>query len=133
MFGTSPTQRTAPRRRSTIAMGAAIALFLVTTLPVAAESDQGFPFTFTDCSGPVGTPTTFEAILVLGGIAPTFLLAESSTVWVSVDTQNLTTGESLQDAKGFAVNGLDTITCRLHSPFSGHDFVVTGFFTPARR
>jgi hypothetical protein len=127
------THRTSPRRRLVVAIGVAIALAGLATAPVAAESDQGFRFTFTECSGPSGIPPAFDAILVPGGLAPTFLLADSSTVWVSVDTMNLTTGESLQNAKGFAVNGLETITCRLRSPFSGHDFLVTGFFTPARR
>ena len=68
-----------------------------------------------------------------GGVAPTFLLAGASTVWVSVHTINLTTGDVLQDAKGFGANGRPTVTCLLHSPFSGHDFLVTGFVTPAGR
>jgi hypothetical protein len=120
-------------RRSILSLAVAIALSVSIALPAAAESDQGYPFTFTDCSGPEGTPTSFDAILVLGGIAPTFLLAGTRTVWVSVHTTNLTTGDTLQDAKGFAVNGRETATCSLHSPFSGHDFLVTGFFTPAGR
>jgi hypothetical protein len=111
--------------------GAVIALAIAAG-PVAAESDQGFLFTFADCSGPSGTPTTFDAILVPGGDSSLFLVADTSTVWVTVDSVNLTTGAILKDAKGFAVNGLELITCRVHSPFSGHDFLTTGFFTPAR-
>jgi hypothetical protein len=117
--------RTRNRARIAIAALALAAASLSTAPSAAADPANGFPVTFTDCQGPAGTPSTFDA--VLAGFTRA-LVVDSTSVFVSVVI--VRDGVEIFSRPGFDVNEIATITCKFESPLTGFRYVITGFFTP---
>ena len=101
--------------------------------PPAASADPSTPRTltyeFTDCEGPAGTPTSFDAVKQPGEGAALHL-TDGGGVFIAVRAVDVETGEVLFTTRGFERNGLATITCSLVNPRSGRTQLVTGFMTP---
>jgi hypothetical protein len=119
------------RPRSTIAL---LALVAGAALPAAAASaDPSTPSTltyeFTACTGPVGTPTQFDAIKQPGGAAALHL-TDGSGVFITVQAVDVETGRVLFMTPGFKQNDLPTVTCSLANPTNGREQLVTGFVVP---
>lgn len=103
--------------------------------PAAASADPSTPRTLTyeltDCSGPAGTPTSFDAVKQPSQGAALHL-TEGRGVFIAVRAVDVETGELLFATPGFERNGLATITCSLVNPRSGRTQLVTGRIAPAR-
>lgn len=117
--------RTRNRARTALTALALAAASLATAPGASADPANGFPVTFTDCQGPPGTPSTFDA--VLAGFTRA-LVVDSASVFVSVVI--VRDGVEIHSRPGFDHNGIPTITCRFESPLTGFKYVITGFFTP---
>jgi hypothetical protein len=118
-------KKTLAQARMTIALLAVAAAGLATPAAALADPAKGFPITFTECQGPAGTPSTFDA--VLAGFTRA-LVVDSTSVFVSVVI--VRDGIEIYSRPGFDVNGISTITCKFESPLTGFKYVITGFFTP---
>jgi hypothetical protein len=84
---------------------------------------------FTDCSGPAGTPTTFDAVKQPSESAALQLTSGSGT-FVLIEAVDVATGATLFTTPGFVYNNLATITCSLIHPVTGQHVLITGFIAP---
>jgi hypothetical protein len=70
---------------------------------------------------------TEHAVLPPGGLAGNFHLVNSTSVYRTFSSVNLTTGDVFAATPGFDVNGIESVTRLLHSPFTGFDWRISGF------
>ena len=117
--------------RSLVALLALVACAAVAAAAASADpsTEKTLTYEFTDCSGPVGTPGSFEAVKQPGQGAALHLNSGRG-VYVPVRAVDAESGEFLFATPGFERNGRATVTCSLVNPRSGQAQLVTGFLTP---
>jgi hypothetical protein len=127
------------RLRPFLAALACVSAMAATTVAVAQADPSNFgttTWTFTNCTGPAGTPTTFDAVRqefttpsgLIVGMPAVFPLAGGSEVFQVYMVTNLDTGAT-GTANGFDHNGLLLVTCVTTSPVTGTNYQFTGFLT----
>ena len=106
-------------------------LLAVSAGPAAAHPSTPTTLTyhFTDCSGPAGTPQTFDAVKQPGGAAALHLV-DGSGIFVAVQAIDAESGTILFRTPGFLHNNLATTDCELIHPVTLTRQSVTGFIAP---
>jgi hypothetical protein len=128
------------RLRPFLAALACVSAIAATTVAVAQADPSNFgttTWTFTNCTGPAGTPTTFDAVRqefttpegVIEGMPALFLLTSGTELFNPFMVTNLDTGGSGTNP-GFDHNNLLLVTCNTTSPVTGTHYLFTGFLTP---
>jgi hypothetical protein len=84
---------------------------------------------FFDCTGPEGTPSSFDAEQQKLGAA--WHLTDSRQIFEGMIGFDETTNTQVVVTYGFYVNAVPAVTCRVVSVVNGHVFRVTGVLTPA--
>jgi hypothetical protein len=119
------------RSRSIIALLALVAGAALSA--AAASADPSTPSTltyeFTDCTGPAGTPTQFDAVKQPGEAAALHL-TDGSGVFIAVQAVDIETRAVLFTTPGFQENDLTTVTCSVVNPRNGREQLVTGLIVP---
>ena len=120
--------------RMTLAtMAAAAAVSLVALAGPAAAAEPGgpgganFQAHFYDCTGPAGTPTSFDAELQVRGAA--WHLTNSRQIFEAMIGFDETANTLVVLTPGFELNAVPSVTCRSVRPDSGHVFLLTGILT----
>jgi hypothetical protein len=127
------------RLRPFLAALACVSAMAATTVAVAQADPSNFgttTWTFTNCTGPAGTPTGFDAVRQefttpsgnIVGMPDVFLSTGGSELFLVFMATNLDTGAT-GTSQGFDHNGLLLVTCDTTSPFSGTHYRFTGFLT----
>ncbi len=130
-------------KRPFLAALACVSVMAATTVAVAHADPSNFgtvTWTFTNCTGPAGTPTTFDAVRqefttptqsgeFITGMPAIFLLTSGTAMFNPFMVTILDTGASGTIA-GFDHNNLLLVTCNTTSPVSGTNYLFTGFLTP---
>ena len=112
---------------------AAASLLVALAVPATALAEPGGPdganhqAHFFDCTGPAGTPTSFDAELQHPGGA--WHLTDSRQIFVGLIGFNETTNTLVVLTPGFERNAVPAVTCRSVRPDSGHLFRITGVLT----
>ena len=112
---------------------AAASLFVALALPATALAEPGGPgganlqLHFFDCTGPAGTPTSFDAELQVRGAA--WHLTDSRQIFEPMIGFDETTNTLVVLTPGFERNAVPSVTCRSVRPDSGHVFLLTGVLT----
>ena len=112
----------------------AASLLVAITGAAAAKADPGgpdganFQAHFFDCTGPAGTPTSFDAESQHLGAA--WHLTDSQRIFVGLIGFDETTNTLVILTPGFERNAVEAVTCRSVRAGSGHVFRVTGVLTP---
>ena len=127
------------RLRPFLAALACISAIAATTVAVAHADPSNsvtVTWTFTNCTGPAGTPTTFDTLrvefttpsdLIVGpGL---FFVTSGTALYNPFMVTNLDTGGS-GTTPGFDHNNLLLVTCNTTSPVTGTHYLFTGFLTP---
>ena len=127
------------RLRRLLTAFACVSAIAVTTVAVAHADPSDkvtVTWTFTNCAGPAGTPTTFDTLrvefttpsdLIVG---PTiFHLTSGTEIFNPFMVTNLDTGATGTNP-GFNHNNLLLVTCNTTSPVTGTHYLFTGFLTP---
>jgi hypothetical protein len=128
------------RVRPLLAVLGCFAAMAATTVAVAHADPSNFgttTWTFTNCTGPAGTPATFDAVRQefttptgsIEGMPAIFLLTGGTSLFQPFMVTNLDTGGSGTN-NGFTHNGLLLVTCNTTSPVTGTHYLFTGFLTP---
>jgi hypothetical protein len=118
-----------------LAFVVAASLLVAITVAAAAKADPGgpdgakFQAHFFDCTGPAGTPTSFDAESEHLGAA--WHLTDSSQIFVGLIGFNETTNTQEVVTPGFNVNAVPAVTCRSVRVTTGDVVRVTGVLTPA--
>jgi len=113
----------------------AASLLVAITVAAAANAEPGgpdgakFQAHFFDCTGPAGTPTSFDAESEHLGAA--WHLTDSQQIFVGLIGFDETTNTLVILTPGFERNAVEAVTCRSFRADSGHLFRVTGVLTPA--
>ena len=84
---------------------------------------------FFDCTGPEGTPTSFDAELQVIGTA--WHLIDSRQIFIGMIGFDETANTLEVVTPGFDVNDVSAVTCRAVRASNGHVIRVTGVLTPA--
>jgi hypothetical protein len=94
-----------------------------------ADPNNGGTLTyhFFDCTGPAGTPSSFDAVNQSGGSS--YQLTNGTGVYVLQGFVDETTGETSTAPPGLIKNGQANVTCTEIGPVSGDTFLITGFLT----
>ena len=115
---------------------AAASLLVALAVPATAQAaEPGGPdganvqAHFFDCTGPAGTPTSFDAESQHLGAA--WHLTDSPQIFVGLIGFDETTNTLVILTPGFERNAVPAVTCRSVRVDSGHVFRVTGVLTPA--
>ena len=130
------------RLRPFLAALACVSAMAATTVAVALADPSNFgttTWTFTNCTGPAGTQTGFDAVRqefttppqsggFVTGMPAVFLLAGGTEVFQVYMVTNLDTGAT-GTANGFDHNDLLLVTCVTTSPVTGTNYQFTGFLT----
>jgi hypothetical protein len=114
-----------------------VAAFLLAALAVAApaQAKPGGPdganlqLHFFDCTGPAGTPSSFDVEFQVAGSA--WHLTDSNQIFEAMIGFNETTNTQVVLTPGFEKNAVPKVTCR--TVIGGQLFRVTGVLTPAAR
>ena len=114
---------------------AAFLLVAITVVAAAAAEPGGpdganFQAHFFDCTGPAGTPTSFDAESQHLGAA--WHLTDSRQIFVGLIGFDETTNTLVVLTPGFERNAVPAVTCRSVRASNGHVFRVTGVLTPAK-
>jgi hypothetical protein len=128
------------RLKPFLAALACVSAIAATTVAVAQADPANFgtvTWPFTNCTGPAGTPTTFDAVRQefttpngdIVGMPGLFLLTSGTELFNPFMVTNLDTGGSGTNP-GFEHNNLLLVTCETTSPVSGTHYLFTGFLTP---
>jgi hypothetical protein len=113
----------------------AISLLVAVGLAATAQAEPGgpgganFQAHFYDCTGPAGTPSSFDAVSEHRGAA--WHLTDSNQIFNALIGFDETTNTLVVLTPGFTVNAADAVTCRSVRPDTGHAFLLTGVLTPA--
>ena len=111
----------------------AASLFVALAVPATALAGPGgpdganFQAHFFDCTGPAGTPTSFDAESQHLGAA--WHLTDSPQIFVGLIGFNETTNTLEVVTPGFERNAVQAVTCRAVRPSTGHVIRVTGVLT----
>ena len=111
----------------------AASLLVAITGAAAAKADPGgpnganFQAHFFDCTGPAGTPTSFDAESQHLGAA--WHLTDSPQIFIGLIGFDETTNTLVIVTPGFERNAVEAVTCRSFGA-NGHLFRVTGVLTP---
>ncbi len=112
-----------------------VAALLATIGAGAVSAHPSTPTTLTyeltDCSGPVGTPTTLTGYKQPSGAAVLHLASGGQFIFTSA--VDVATGRTLFSTRGFERNGHATVSCDNVHPVSGDLARVTGLITPVAR
>ena len=117
----------------TKSMIVAAALFVALAVPATAQAVPGGPdganlqAHFFDCTGPAGTPTSFDAVLQHPGAA--WHLTDSRQIFNAMIGFDETANTFVVVTPGFELNAVPTVTCRsirVFGPLAGHVFLLTG-------
>jgi hypothetical protein len=84
---------------------------------------------FYDCTGPAGTPSSFDAALQHRGAA--WHLTNSRQIYEPMISFDETTNTLAVVTYGFYVNAVPAVTCRAVNVVNGHVYLLTGALTPA--
>lgn len=112
---------------------AAASLFIALAVPATAQAEPGGPgganlqAHFYDCTGPAGTPTSFDAVLQVRGAA--WHLTDSRQIFIGMIGFDETANTQVVVTPGFERNAVSAVTCRSVRADSGHVFRVTGVLT----
>lgn len=112
----------------------AACLLVAITVAAAAQAGPGgpdganFQAHFFDCTGPAGTPTSFDAESQHLGAA--WHLTDSPQIFIGLIGFDETTNTLVILTPGFERNAVPAVTCRSVRVDSGHVFRVTGVLTP---
>ena len=123
-----------PRMTLATMAAAAASLFVALAVPATALAEPGgpdganFQAHFFDCTGPAGTPTSFDAESQYLGAA--WHLTDSQQTFVGLIGFDETTNTQVIVTPGFLRNAVPAVTCRSVG-VNGHVFRVTGVLTPA--
>jgi hypothetical protein len=121
------------KARMTVAVMAAAAAFSFVSVAPTTAAEPGGPgganlqAHFFDCTGPAGTPTSFDAALQHPGAA--WHLTDSRQIFIGMIGFDETTNTLLVLTPGFERNAVPTVTCRsvrLFGPLVGHVFRIVG-------
>ena len=123
------------KARMTLALRSAAAAFLFVALavPATAMADPGgpdganFQAHFFDCTGPAGTPTSFDAVSQKLGAA--WHLTDSRQIFIGLIGFDETTNTLVVLTPGFERNAVAAVTCRSIRVTNGHLYRVTGILT----
>jgi hypothetical protein len=108
----------------------ATSTLLSTGLAAAAPSTPTtLTYHFTDCNGPAGSPTTFDAVKQPGESAALHLVDARGT-FVAMEAIDVASGTVLFTTPGFEHNDVPTITCQIIHPVSATLQSVTGIIAP---
>ena len=116
---------------------AAASLLVALAIGGTAQAEPGGPdganiqLHFFDCTGPAGTPTSFDAESQKLGAA--WHLTDSRQIFVGLIGFDETTNTLEVVTPGFERNAVQAVTCRAVRPSTGHVIRVTGVLTPAAR
>ena len=109
---------------------AAASLLAALAVAAPAQAEPGgpdganFQAHFFDCTGPAGTPTSFDAESQHLGAA--WHLTDSRQIFIGLIGFDETTNTLVIVTPGFNRNAVDAVTCRSVRADSGHLFRVTG-------
>ena len=115
---------------------AAALLVAALALPATALAAPGGPdganvqAHFFDCTGPAGTPTSFDAELQHPGGA--WHLTDSRQIFNAMIGFDETANTQVVVTPGFELNAVPAVTCRsvrVFGPLAGHVFLLTGVLT----
>ena len=107
---------------------ACTALLAVVATPIAAARPVEPAWSFGDCTGPPGTPSSFTASHAASSGAA-FRLRDGTATFVALIFVDVTAGKEFHPP-GHDSTGAVTATCTVVNPFSGHTLRLSGFFTP---
>ena len=114
----------------------AASLLVAITVAAAAKAEPGGPdganvqAHFFDCTGPAGTPTSFDAELQHPGGA--WHLTDSRQIFNAMIAFDETANTQVVVTPGFELNAVPAVTCRsvrVFGPLAGHVFLLTGVLT----
>ena len=119
--------------RKLIAAGATIVALSGSAFGATAQAEPGGPdganvqVHFYDCSGPAGTPSSFDAELQhLGGA---WHLTDSRQIFEPMVGFDETANTQAVVTPGFERNAVPSVTCRAVSVVNGHVYRLTGVLT----
>jgi hypothetical protein len=104
--------------------GPGLALAAGSALPTSST----ITYHFTDCTGPAGTPTTFDAVKQPGGAAALHIVGGGG-IFVAMEAIDLASGQVLFSTPGFEHNDHPTVRCHLLHPVTLTLQLVTGIIT----
>ena len=113
-----------------VAFVMAASLLVAITVAAAAKADPGgpgganFQAHFYDCTGPAGTPTSFDAVSQHRGAA--WHLTDSRLVFNALIGFDETTNTLVVLTPGFELNAVEAVTCRSVRPSNGHVYRILG-------
>jgi len=94
-------------------------------------SDESVTITLFDCTGPAGTPSSFDITKIPNPGAALHLVNGTGTFVLYSGTDE-TTGLLVFTTPGMERNNPERlVTCRFVSPLNGHTYRVSGQITPA--
>jgi hypothetical protein len=127
------------RLRPFLVVLACVSAIAATTVAVAHADPSDsvtVTWTFTNCTGPAGTPTTFDTVRVEFTTASDllvgpglFFLTSGTELFNPFMVTIVDTGASGTNP-GFEQNNLLLVTCETTSPVTGTHYLFTGFLTP---
>ena len=106
---------------------------LLAAAPVAAahpDTAATLTYHFTNCTGPAGTPPSFDAVKQPSNAAALHLV-DGSGIFVAVRAVDVESGTVLFSTPGFDRNGLPTVACLIVHPVTGALQSVIGLLAPA--
>jgi hypothetical protein len=112
-----------------------VAMLAVLAVAPPAQAEPGGPdganlqLHFFDCTGPAGTPSSFDAEFQVHGAA--WHLTDSNQIFEAMIGFDETANTQVVLTPGFERNAVPAVTCRV--VINGHVFRVTGVLTPAAR
>jgi hypothetical protein len=110
---------------------AAASLFVALAVPATALAEPGGPdganlqLQLFDCTGPAGTPTSFDVEFQVHGAA--WHLTDSRRIFEAMIGFDETANTQVVLTPGFERNAVPAVTCR--TVINGHVFRVTGVLT----
>ena len=114
-----------------------LALIAVSTMATAGAAyaapvnDETVTITLYDCTGPAGTPSSFDITKIPNPGAALHLVNGTGTFVLYSGTDE-TTGLLVFTTPGMERNNPEwLVTCRFVSPLNGHTYRVSGQITPA--
>jgi hypothetical protein len=114
-----------------------LALIAVSTMATAGAAhaapvnDETVTITLYDCTGPAGTPSSFDITKIPNAGAALHLVNGTGTFVLYSGTDE-TTGLLVFTTPGMERNNPERlVTCRFVSPLNGHTYRVSGQITPA--
>ena len=118
--------------RKTLVAIAAAAVMVLATVAAPAQAEPGGPdganlqLHLFDCTGPAGTPTSFDVEFQVNGAA--WHLTDSRQMFIALIGFDETTDTQVVLTPGFERNAVPAVTCRFVGG-NGHLFRVIGVLT----